>query len=330
VSSRSLERFQLDVYLNEEDLRAAMAADVRRGLTATQKTIPPKYFYDDTGSELFERITELPEYYQTRTELAILQSAADGLAEDFAFNEVVELGSGSSKKTVALLDALDRHGHLHRFLPFDVNREMVGLAAGALLERYPALQVYGVVGDFQRDLAHVPSAEGRRLVMFLGGTIGNLNGDERRVFLDQVSDLIGDDGRLLLGVDLVKDRARLEAAYDDSAGVTAAFNRNVLHVVNRELGADFRVHEFRHWAFYNASQSRIEMHLVPDTIQQAYVRDLDLPVTVRPGETIWTEISCKFTEDAVRAELGGAGLRLDRWFTDPEGLFAVVLAKGRE
>jgi L-histidine N-alpha-methyltransferase len=330
VSNRSLERFQLDVYLNEQDRRAAMADDVRRGLTATQKSIPPKYFYDDTGSELFERITELPEYYQTRTELAILQGIADRLAQEFSFNEVVELGSGSSKKTVALLDALDRRGHLKRFLPFDVNQDMVGQAAAALLKRYPTIQVYGVVGDFQRDLTHVPPTDGRRLVMFLGGTIGNLTVDERSVFLDQVAELLGDDGRLLLGVDLVKDRARLEAAYDDSAGVTAAFNRNVLHVINRELGADFAVDEFRHWAFYNDSQARIEMHLVPDTIQQTYVRELDLPVTVRPGETIWTEISCKFSEDMVRAELDGARLRLDRWFTDPEGLFAVVLVKRRE
>jgi len=330
VSNRSLERFQLDVYLNENDLRAAMAEDVRRGLTAEQKSVPPKYFYDDTGSELFERITELPEYYQTRTELAILQGIADGIARDFGFDEVVELGSGSSKKTVAVLDALDRRGHLNRFLPFDVNREMVGQAAAALLERYPAIQVYGVVGDFQRDLAHLPPAEGRRVVLFLGGTIGNLDVHERRIFLSQVAALIGDDGRLLLGVDLVKDRGRLEAAYDDSAGVTAAFNRNILRVINRELGADFAVDQFRHWAFYNDSQSRIEMHLVPDTIQQAYVRDLDLRVTVRPDETIWTEISCKFSEESVRTELASAGLSLDRWFTDPEGLFAVVLAKRRQ
>ncbi len=330
MSTRSIERFQLDVYLDEIDLRAAMADDVRRGLTATQKSVPPKYFYDDTGSELFERITELPEYYQTRTELAILQGIADGIAQDFGFSELVELGSGSSKKTVAVLDALDRRGHLSRFLPFDVNREMVEQAAAAFLDRYPTIQVHGVVGDFQRDLVRVPPAQGRRVVLFLGGTIGNLNRDERRIFLGQVAALLGDDGRLLLGVDLVKDRARLEAAYDDSAGVTAAFNRNILHVINRELDADFDVDQFRHWAFYNDLQSRIEMHLVPDTVQQAFVRDLDLHVTVRPGETIWTEISCKFTEESVRSELDGAGLSLDRWFTDPEAMFAVVLAKRRE
>jgi L-histidine N-alpha-methyltransferase len=326
VSVGSTERLTIDVYYDAADQAATMADDVRRGLTAPQKWLPAKYFYDERGGELFECITELPEYYQTRTELAILQTIAEPLARAYGLGDVVEIGSGSSKKTTALLDAFDRAGELRRFVPIDVDRAMIAASARGLLARYAGLQVHGIVGDFMRHLSHVPPPLGRRLVVFLGSTIGNLNEDERRAFLRDVRGLLGPDGRFLLGVDLVKDVATLEAAYDDAAGVTAEFNRNILRVVNRALHADFVPEAYRHVAFYNREHDRIEMHLQPETAQLVQVRNLDLRVTIRPDETIFTEISCKYTRETAAAALAEAGLDLAEWHTDPDGKFAVALA----
>ena len=303
-----------------------MADEVRRGLTGRQKTLPSKYFYDDVGSALFEEITELPEYYQTRTELAILQSIAPSLARDYGFADVVELGSGSSKKTLTLLDALERTGTLQRFVPFDVNAEMIHGAAATLLERYEQLTIHGVVGDFQRHLDRIPAPSGARLVIFLGSTIGNFDVAERRAFLTGVRPLLGMGDRFLLGVDLVKDVARLEAAYDDSAGVTAAFNRNILQVVNRELNADFAPERYRHEAFFNGEASRIEMHLRPSNTERVHIRALDLDFEVRSDETIWTEISCKYTRATAEVALEESGMRLERWYTDSDNLFGLALA----
>jgi len=320
------DRLTIDVCLDPGELARAMAQDVRAGLTARPKRLPSKYFYDARGSELFERITELPEYYQTRTELEILESIARDLVEELGCDELVELGSGSSTKTRVLLDAMERRGSLWRYLPFDVSAEILRDSALDLLDRYPALSVHGVVGDFQRHLGAVPPPRGSRLVIFLGSTIGNLEVDERRDFLSDVRGLLGDNGSFLLGVDLVKDPAVLDAAYDDSAGVTAEFNRNILRVVNRGMDADFQPESYRHVAFYDVQKARIEMHLAPERDQHVRVARLDLEIDVRTDETIWTEISCKFTRDTTADMLAEAGLDLKHWYTDPDELFALALA----
>lgn len=319
-------RLTIDDCLGLGELEQAMADDVRAGLTSLPKRLPSKYFYDARGSELFERITELPEYYQTRTELAILRSNADEIVSALACEELVELGSGSSTKTRVLLDAMEQRGSLARYLPFDVSADMLRDSSSELLRRYPALRVHGVVGDFQRHLASVPGPDGSRLVIFLGSTIGNLETDERRTFLAGVRDLLGDDGSFLLGVDLVKDPTVLHAAYNDAAGVTAEFNRNILRVVNRGLDADFAPAMYRHVAFYNADQARIEMHLAAETDQHVRLGGLAVEIDVRPDETIWTEISCKFTRDTTAAMLAEVGMDLGRWYTDPDDRFALALA----
>lgn len=325
--SQLADRLTIETCLDGAGQLRTMADEVRRGLTAPQKYLPCKYFYDARGSELFELITELPEYYQTRTELAMLESIADELASELRFGELVELGSGSAKKTRALLDAMQRAGSLARYIPFDVSEPSVRESASGLLDRYPTLSIYGVLGDFQNDLPHIPAAVDRRLVIFLGSTIGNLDGPERKAFLSEVRRLLRPEDRFLLGVDLVKDVATLEAAYNDAAGVTAEFNRNILRVVNNGLGADFKPDAYRHYAPYNVAEARIEMHLIPETPQVVHVRNLDLELPVAPDETIWTEISCKFTRQTTSAMLEGAGMRLSAWHIDPRQLFALALAE---
>lgn len=326
MRSASPERLRVDVCFDPTERVRTIAEDVRAGLTSTPKRLPSKYFYDARGSELFERITELPEYYQTRTELAILQSIADQLVGDLGCQELVELGSGSSTKTRVLLDAMERSGSLRRYVPFDVSAEMLRDSSVELLERYPSLFVHGVVGDFQRHLGSIPPPDGSRLVIFLGSTIGNLEADERARFLAGVRGLLGRDHSFLLGVDLVKDVGVLHAAYNDAAGVTAEFNRNILQVVNRELEADFRVEAYRHIAFYDADKARIEMHLAPESDQHVRVAKLGLEVDISADETIWTEISCKFARDSTAIELEPAGLKLTGWYADPGQLFALALA----
>lgn len=305
-----------------------IADDVRRGLTATPKWLLPKYFYDARGCELFEAITDLPEYYQTRTELALLQREMAGIVARHDPGELVELGSGSSRKTVAILDAMDDAGSLRRYLPFDVAPGALLDAAGRLVEAYPGLHVHAVAGDFERHLDEIP-ARGRgtnRLVAFLGGTIGNLRPDERTPFLRQIRDQLGPGDRLLIGTDLVKEAARLEAAYDDAAGVTAAFNLNVLTVLNRELGADFQLDRFAHVAFYETRNAWIEMRLRSLVDQSVHLRDLGLVIAFSAGEEIRTEISCKFTRDSVAAMYEEAGLELVEFHTDEEDLFAISIA----
>ncbi len=321
-----MERLAVDVHLNEQGVLDSIADDVRRGLTARPKYLPPKYFYDERGSDLFERITELPEYYPTRTERALLDSRAGPLMAELRPQELVELGSGSSSKTRTLLDAGNGAHPPARYVPFDVSESMVRSTAAALLADYPALHIHGVIGDFERHLGELPEPLGDRLVLFLGSTIGNLTGPERHRFLAQVRRLLGHGGRLLMGVDLVKDVAVLEAAYNDSAGVTAEFNRNILRVVNKGLHANFHPEAFRHHAFYNREAARIEMHLVPESPQTVRLRDLELTIHVGPDESIWTESSHKFTRESTGAMLESAALRLERWYTDPEELFGLVLA----
>jgi len=319
-------RYRIDVHTDERARAQRLEEDVRRGLTARPKSLPPKYFYDRAGSLLFERITELPEYYPTRTESALLAEILPGLIGEFLPDDIVEIGSGSSEKTRRVLDAVTAKGRGVRYVPLDVDRLTLEASAARLLRDYPGLSVHAVVGDFERDLSHVPAPTGRRLAMFLGSTIGNLDEPAQRRLLTDLRALLPDPGdRLLLGVDLVKDVKMLQAAYDDSAGVTRDFNRNILRVINQGVDGDFDPEAFRHRAFYNETASRIEMHLVADSAQTVRLRRLGLTIRFRPGEGIWTESSYKFTRPGVEAMLGDAGLRLARWHVDPANYFALAL-----
>ena len=317
-------RYRARTYTNEAERRRTLEGDVRRGLTSHPKSLPPKYFYDTTGSKLFEDITEQPEYYLTRTERALLGEIAPALMREVAPRDLIELGAGSALKTRRLLDA--RSDQPVRYIPIDVDESMIQVAANRLLADYPLLSVEAIVGDFERHLHDVPAPLGPRLVLFLGSTIGNLDPIPRRELLSRVRALLAPGDRFLVGFDLVKDVALLEAAYDDASGVTREFNRNILAVVNRELDADFQPEAFAHVAFYNESASRVEMHLVPDAPQLIHVRGLGLTVRIAAGEGIWTESCYKFTRHSVATILEEAGLRLAAWHVDPGHYFALALA----
>ncbi|MEV4627001.1 L-histidine N(alpha)-methyltransferase [Micromonospora sp. NPDC049523] len=314
----------LEIYLEERDLARALREDVRTGLTAQPKWLPPKWFYDARGSELFEEITRLPEYYPTRTERAILAEHATEVARTTGAKTLIELGSGSSEKTRLLLDAFTRHGGLGTFVPLDVSISALRQSTAEIAEAYPGLRVRGLVGDFTHQLDRLPTG-GSRLVAFLGGTIGNLLPAERAEFLRSMRDALESDDWLLLGVDLVKDPAVLVPAYDDAAGVTAEFNRNVLSVINRELGADFDPAAFEHVALWDPEHEWIEMRL--RARRPSRVRVLDLDVDFAEGEEMRTEVSAKFRPEGVTAELDSAGFLVRRCWTDERHLFAVVLAQ---
>ena len=318
--------YRADVHVDAGARHGALAEDVRRGLGERPRSLPPKYFYDAAGSALFERITRLPEYYLTRAEHVLLDAHAARILREAEPDEIVELGAGSPAKFRRLLAAMNGR-RARRYVPVDVDGGMLAGSADALLRDHPHLDIHAVVGDFERHLDRVPPAAGRRLVAFLGSTIGNLDAPGRQQLLRDVRAMLGAGDRLLVGLDLVKDAAALHAAYDDAAGVTAAFNRNILHVVNRELHADFAPDGFRHEARWNEPTARVEMHLAAARRQTATVRDLGLAVTVEEGETIWTESSHKFTRTSVEAMLGAAGLALVSWYTD--GAFALAVAAGR-
>jgi L-histidine N-alpha-methyltransferase len=317
---------RLDIHLTEADLARALRDDARAGLTATPKSLPPKWFYDARGSELFERITELPEYYPTRAERSALTAHAADIAEIAGAKTLVELGSGSSDKTRLLLDELHRHGTLARFVPLDVSEPALRAAATAIDADYPDLDVHAIAGDFTRHLDEIPAGDGR-LVAFLGGTIGNFEPDERARFLRDLRAVLHPGEWFLLGTDLVKQEATLVAAYDDSAGVTAEFNRNVLRVLNRQLGADFDPEAFTHVALWDAEQEWIEMRLRATRPMRVRVAALDLSVSFAGGEELHTEISAKFRRSGVSAELAAAGFEAVRWWTDPKGRFGVTLAR---
>jgi L-histidine Nalpha-methyltransferase len=305
----------------------SLADDVLDGLTRPFKELPAKHFYDARGAQLFDRICELPEYYPTRAERAILEATASELAALTDAAELVELGSGTAAKTRVLLDALHAAGTLERYVPVDVTESMVRDCAEELTGEYPGLRVHGVIGDFERHLDQVPAAVGPRIVAFLGGTIGNFPPGSRRRVLREVSRLLGPEDYLLMGTDLVKDPQVLEAAYDDAEGVTAEFNRNVLRVLNRELGADFDPDAFDHVALFDPEHEWIEMRLRAQREHTTLVRDLDLPVHFAAGEEMRTEISAKFTAERLEGDLSAAGLELVRWFTDPDELFALTLSR---
>lgn len=317
---------QLINHLDRDYLRLALERDVRTGLSATPKWLPPKWFYDEVGSDLFAQITRLPEYYPTRRELAILRSRAAGLAAASGADTLVELGSGTSEKTVLLLDALTAAGTLRTYTPVDVDAVTLAAAAQRVSERYPGLAVRAVCADFERHLGLLPRT-GRRMVAFLGGTIGNLDPDARAVFLKELRDGLRPGDTFLLGADLVKERERLVAAYDDAAGVTAAFNRNVLHVINHRLDAGFDPDAFDHVALYDERNDWIEMRLRASRAMRVRIDGLGLTVDFAEGEEMRTEISAKFRLEGLRAELTAAGFAVRHWHTDPAGDFALLLAE---
>jgi L-histidine Nalpha-methyltransferase len=319
----------VDVHLEPGAMARALEADVRAGLTSTPKSLPPKWFYDDRGSELFDEITRLPEYYPTRTEREILLDHAHHVAELTKADTLVELGSGTSEKTRILLDAFRDAGTLDRFVPFDVSEQTLRDAAGAVAREYPGVRVHAVVGDFEHHLADLPVG-GTRVVAFLGSTIGNLAPAPRARFLADLAGGLAPGDALLLGTDLVKDVDRLVAAYDDAARVTAEFNRNVLRVINRELAADFDPDAFTHVARFDPEAEWIEMRLRAEGTQTVSLRDLDLTVQFTDGEEMRTEISTKFRRAGVERELAAAGLELAEWWTDAAGDFALSLAFARE
>jgi L-histidine N-alpha-methyltransferase len=316
----------LQTYLDERDLARALRADVREGLTATPRRLPPKWFYDARGSRLFEDITRLPEYYPTRTERAILTANAAEIARLTEAKTLVELGSGSSEKTRLLLDAMLDRGTLGSFVPLDVSASALTEAVAALTVAYPGLSITGVVGDMTRHLRHLPDGD-NRVVAFLGGTIGNLVPDERAAFLGELRAALHPGEWLLLGADLVKDAATLVPAYDDAAGVTAEFNRNVLHVINRELRADFDPLAFEHVAIWDPAREWIEMRLRSVRAQDVRIDDLDLDLHFAEGEEVRTEISAKFRREGLAAELAASGFALRHWWSDPRDWFSLTLAQ---
>jgi L-histidine Nalpha-methyltransferase len=326
TSAASTSEIRIDSFLSAEDERS-LANDVLDGLTRPFKEIPPKHFYDARGSELFERICELPEYYPTRTEREILLARADGIVRRTGAGELVELGSGSAEKARILLRAMARAGTLRRYVPLDVSETALEAAADQLVNEFDELHVHAVIGDFERHLAQIPPPEATpRIIALLGGTIGNFPPGTRRRLLRQIGALLGPRDRLLLGTDLVKDPAVIEAAYDDPAGITAEFNRNVLHVINRELDADFAPEAFEHIAFFDRRHEWVEMRLRARRPCTVLIARLGLRVDFAAGEELRTEISAKFTPARVEADLQAAGLRLDHWYTDPGQLFALSLA----
>ena len=316
----------LGVHLDPGALARQMAADVRDGLTRTPKVLPPKYFYDGHGSDLFDQITRLPEYYPTRTEASILAARASDIAEASRARTLVELGSGTSEKTRLLLRAMRDTGTLEHFVPFDVDPVVLEEASLAVAAEFPGLDVAPAVGDFEKHLGELPRRPDT-VVAFLGSTIGNLDPGQRADFLREVRGLLAPDDHLLLGIDLVKPVERLVAAYDDAQGVTASFNKNVLTVINRSLDADFDLDAFVHVAVWDGEHERIEMRLESRRDQQVRVGALDLEVGFAAGEQMRTEISSKFRRESIGAELGAAGLEVDHWWTDEAGDFAVLLAR---
>ncbi|MCU1344685.1 MAG: methyltransferase, partial [Acidimicrobiia bacterium] len=317
--------YTIDAHLGPQDWRQALRTDVLHGLKRSPKTLPPKWFYDHHGSELFDQITRLPEYYPTRSERQIIERRADEIMKRAGADTVIELGSGTSTKTELLLDAGVNAGIVRRFVPFDVSETTLRDASGQIALRYPSVAVHAVVGDFEHHLGRLP-VEGRTMVLFLGSTIGNFEPVSRKRFLHDLRATLNPGDSLLLGTDLVKAPPRLIAAYDDSAGVTAAFNRNVLTVVNRELGANFQPELFDHVAHWDPDNEWMEMRLRASVLHEVRVEALDLDVRFEGGEELHTEISAKFRHGGVQQELTEAGFELAEWWTDDNVDFALSLA----
>ncbi|UGT38886.1 L-histidine N(alpha)-methyltransferase [Nocardia yamanashiensis] len=318
----------LEIHLTDDDMTAALRADVRQGLSASPKSLPPKWFYDARGSELFEQITELPEYYPTRTERALLERVVGQIARIAQAEVLVELGAGSAAKTRLLLEALTAEGPLKKYVPQDVSVAALTASADEVAAEFPGLSVHGVVSDFTATLENLPRG-GRRMIAFLGGTIGNLVPQERAEFLGGIHQVLEPGEQLLLGAGLVIDPAVLVPAYDDAAGVTAEFNRNVLHVLNARLGADFDPERFRHIALWDAENEWIEMRLEATADMTVRIPELDMTVEFAAGEQMRTEISAKFQRAGLESELRAAGFATERVWTDPDERFALLLAERR-
>jgi L-histidine N-alpha-methyltransferase len=317
--------YTIDVHLSPEDVRTQMRADALSGLQGTVKSIPAVWFYDERGSRLFEDITQLPEYYPTRAERGLLEAHAPAIAGLAKADTLVELGAGACDKTRVLLTALQGAGDLARYVPFDVSDEFLRNVAVTLSDEFAAIDIHLVIGDFHHHLAEIPT-EGRRLVAFLGGTIGNLDPAQRARFLFDLNCTMSSDDSLLLGTDLVKDRGRLVAAYDDAAGVTADFNKNVLHVLNQQLGGNFDPERFRHVALWNEDEQWIEMRLRADGAMDVTLADAGIVVRFEEGEDLLTEISAKFTPERVKSELEEAGFVIDEMWGADDGEFLLTLA----
>lgn len=303
----------VDLHIGADDLAAALRADARRGLTSTPKFMPPKWLYDERGSELFTEITRQPEYYPTEAERQLLRAVADEIAAVTKADTLVELGSGTSDKTRLLLDSLNRYGELERFVPFDVSEATLRSAGVAIRSEYPSVEVHAVVGDFDHHLEEIPGA-GRRLIAFLGSTIGNLGPEDRQIFLRRLAKTFSPDDHLLLGIDLLKDVTRLEAAYNDGAGVTARFTQNLLVVMNRELDADFDLDAFVHDARWEPDHEWIRIGLRSRKQQTVTLRAIDLAVEFAEDELLRTEVSSKFRRASVEAELEASGFRTTNWW----------------
>ncbi len=316
----------IDVHLPRDGVHAGMAEDVREGLSCPFKELPPKYFYDERGSQLFEQITEVPEYYPTRAERSILEAHSSEIVAAAGAGILIELGSGSAAKTRFLLDAMRDADLLDTYVPVDISEEITRKTAAELVQEYPGLRVHGIVCDYETHLERVPREEGA-LLAFLGGTVGNFRPAPRRSFLARIATLMYPGDRFLLGTDLVKDAARLEAAYDDSAGVTAEFNKNVLEVLNRELGANFDLAQFEHVAFWDPDNEWVDIRLRSLAEQFIDVKELDMRVHFARMEEMRTEISTKFTRERLEESYADAGLELTDWWTDPDGLYALSLAR---
>jgi L-histidine N-alpha-methyltransferase len=317
--------YTIDVHLSPDEVRDQMKLDALRGLRGREKSIPPVWFYDERGSQLFEEITQLPEYYPTRAERALLEAHSPAIAELSKADTLVELGAGACDKTRVLLSALEDAGTLGRYVPFDVSDEFLRNAATTLSREFDTLDIHVVIGDFHHHLAEIP-ADGRRMVAFLGGTIGNLDPAQRARFLFDLNCTMSSGDSLLLGTDLVKDRGRLVAAYDDSAGVTADFNRNVLRVLNEQLGGDFDPELFEHVAVWNEDEQWIEMRLRAAEATEVSLAEAGITVRFEAGEDLLTEISAKFTPERVEQELNEAGFVVEGMWGAEDGEFLLTLA----
>ncbi len=317
--------YTIVVHLSADEVRSQMRTDALQGLQGDEKSIPPVWFYDERGSRLFAEITQLPEYYPTRAERALLEAHAPAIAELSKADTLVELGAGACDKTRVLLQALEETGMLSRYIPFDVSDVFLRSAVTALSREYDTLDIHVVIGDFHQHLGEIPS-EGRRMIAFLGGTIGNLDPAQRARFLFDLNCTMSSDDSLLLGTDLVKEPSRLVAAYDDAAGVTADFNRNVLRVLNEQLGGDFDPDNFRHVALWNEQQQWIEMRLRAEGAAEVSLAEAGITVRFDEGEDLLTEISAKFTPEGVQRELSEAGFVVEEMWGAEDGEFLLSLA----
>jgi L-histidine N-alpha-methyltransferase len=309
---------------------STLAADVVAGLRATPRALPPKHFYDERGSQLFEAICETPEYYVTRTEATLLERIADDVIARVRPDALIELGSGSAKKTRILIDAMGRRHRDVRYVPVDISLVAVIESAAALLHEYSWLRVDAVVADYEQGMRRLPEVHGRRLLAFLGGTIGNFDVPGSVALLARLRERMRRGDGLLLGMDLVKSPAVLHAAYNDAAGVTAEFNRNMLAVINRRLRGDFDLGAFDHVAFYRPELEQIEMYLASRRAQRVTIRSLRLEVDFAAGEMIQTEISRKYTRASAAAIAAAAGLEVAAWYASPDAYFALALLVSRQ